>query len=183
MDLSFTEFASTELNTTHGTAWTSAPSVPLCGVRLQGSSWLNGLAIQFDCILCAAALDFPSMDTYLISAGLSFLPDTQWIQDLDDCFIQPGFPLNSTLPALLYQLDFMRILRLYTTFSTLRHSPTLDHSTGFDICNLMLMLTTLHLATTLLSWTPRIHDRNARSNHRLYLSLSYLVCKRLLPLP
>jgi hypothetical protein len=83
-------FLSTGMNTTHGIAWTSAPSVPLCGVRLQGSIWLKGLAIQFDCILGAAALDIrhwtsvnghPSFPLLFLFAGYTM--DTK---DLYECF-------------------------------------------------------------------------------------------------
>lgn len=57
-------------------AWTSAASVPLCGVRFQGSIWLNRQAIQFDCLRCAAALDIRHLSPDFHWSF--FLPDTTW---------------------------------------------------------------------------------------------------------
>jgi len=70
------------------------------------------------------------------------------------------------------------ILCGYLDIRPTRLSLALDH-TGHDTCDLILMLTTFFFwLTTLLPWISRNPDRNARSNHRLYLTLSYLVCKR-----
>lgn len=86
----------------------SAPSVPLSGVRHQGSIWLNGLQSNLIASSCSrTGLQF--MDTnyafhWTLSAGPQWLPRISLFCSIDT--------FQHRQYMMLYQLVFLRILRL-----------------------------------------------------------------------
>src|SRR6478752_3360434 len=108
MDLSYADGVSTGLHTTHGISpGLSAPSVPLSGVRHQGSIWLNGLQSNLIASSCSRT-GLPFMDTNYAFHWTFFLPDHNGYRG-SRCSAQSTLEFQHR-QYMLYQLVFLRIL-------------------------------------------------------------------------